>query len=85
MSFASGVAKMRGNDVDRQLFASSPYAGWHRNRHSRHSQQIVRSHGELELLIDPLQPAKHGCRILPTVLAQPNDSSIRLRMIWLIR
>jgi hypothetical protein len=62
MSFASGVAKMRGNDVDRQLFASLPYAGWHHNRHSRHSQQIVRSHGEVELLIDPRQPAR-GCAV----------------------
>ena len=60
MSFALGVAEMRRNDVDRQLFASLPYAACHHDRHSRHSQQVVRSHGELEVLIDSLQAAKHG-------------------------
>jgi hypothetical protein len=37
-----------------------PDAGWYRDRHWRHSEQIVRSHDELELLIDPLQSTKHG-------------------------
>jgi len=40
-----------------------------RARHLRHSDQVARQHGELELLIDSNKPAKHGLTDPPHGLA----------------
>src|SRR5450755_2840599 len=51
---------IRRNGIRLPLFVSSRCSGRHRQRHSSDAQQVAGSHGELELLINPLQAAKHG-------------------------
>src|SRR5579864_6242326 len=61
--------RLRRDAVRLAHFGSSQHSARHHQRHSSDAHQVARGHGELELLIDPLQATKHGLANAPDALA----------------
>ena len=74
MLSALRIAGMRTNRVRHWPFGSSQQSVRHPDRHSGDSHQVAGGHGELELLIDPPQSAKHR-------LSNPTDGLAPAEML----